>query len=53
MSITRSTPRPIYVVRLRPEPNIEDPVRMLRRVLKDLLRLYGMRCLQIDEEKKP
>jgi hypothetical protein len=48
-----TTPQPIYVVRLRAEPDIEDPIRMLRHALKDLLRLYGMRCLQIDEEKKP
>jgi hypothetical protein len=36
--------RPVYVLRLRPEPGI-DGARALRFALKRLLRDYGMRCL--------
>jgi hypothetical protein len=42
--------RPIYVIRLRPNPGV-DAIRALRRALKILLRGFGMRCLSIDEEK--
>jgi hypothetical protein len=47
---TRSPARPIYVIRLRPNPGV-DAIRALRRALKILLRSCGMRTLSIDEEK--
>jgi hypothetical protein len=33
--------RIIYVVSLRPEPGVEDPVRALRAALRTLLRRLG------------
>jgi hypothetical protein len=50
--IVRSTPRPIFILRIRPEPHVDDPVRALRHALKKLLRAYGIRVLKIDQEKK-
>jgi hypothetical protein len=44
--------QPIYVLRLRPEPHVVDPIRALRHALKELLRIHGIRALQIDQEKK-
>jgi hypothetical protein len=40
--------RPIFVMTLRPEPGV-DPINALRRVLKVLLRGYGMRCTSVDQ----
>jgi hypothetical protein len=45
-----SDSRPIFVLRLRPDPNV-DPVRALRAVLKSLLRTYGMKCIAVEEEE--
>jgi hypothetical protein len=42
--------RPVFVLRLRPEKNI-DPIRALRNVLKRLLRNHGMRAVSVEEEK--
>jgi len=39
------TERPIFIVHLRPEPGVDDPIRALRLLLKTALRRYGMRCL--------
>jgi hypothetical protein len=44
-----SADRPTFVLRLRPEPNV-DAVHALRAVLKSLLRQHGMRCLAVSEE---
>jgi hypothetical protein len=41
--------RPQYLLRLRPEPHITDPVRALRLALKLLLRRCGLRALSIEE----
>jgi hypothetical protein len=43
--------RPIFVMRIRPEKNIADPLNALRRGLKNLLRQFGLRCLSIEEER--
>jgi hypothetical protein len=43
--------RPIFIIRLRPEPGV-DPIRNLRHALKHLLRAYGMRAIAIDVELK-
>jgi hypothetical protein len=44
----RPEARPTYLVRLRPEPNV-DPVRALRAALKHLLRRHGLRCISARE----
>jgi hypothetical protein len=41
--------RPIYTLRLRPEPDV-DAIHALRAVLKSLLRRHGLRCLAVSEE---
>jgi hypothetical protein len=41
--------RPQYVLRLRPEPHVDDPIRALRAGLKLLLRRCGLRALSIEE----
>jgi hypothetical protein len=45
-----TTKRPVFVLRLRPEPRVTDPVRALRSALKRLLRSYGLRCVDIRED---
>ena len=42
-------PRPIFVIKLRPEPGV-DGVRALRRALKVLLRRFRLRCTDIRQE---
>ena len=44
-------PRDVYVLYLRPEPNV-DGIRALRRGLKLLLRLCGLRCVSITTKKE-
>jgi hypothetical protein len=47
---TVSTPSRIsYVVTLRPEPCCVDSTRALRRVLKVLLRRFGLRSVECSE----
>jgi hypothetical protein len=46
---TPTNRRPIYTVRLRPEPNV-DAVRMLRQALKVLLRRFHLRAIEVKEE---
>jgi hypothetical protein len=43
--------RPVFILRLRPEKNI-DPLRALRWVLKHMLRQHGMQCISCVEEGK-
>jgi hypothetical protein len=45
--------RPIFVLKLRPEPQVTDAVKTLRAALKTLLRRFGLRCIAIDEERQP
>jgi hypothetical protein len=42
--------RPVFVVRLQPLPDVET-VKGLRWILKISLRQFGMRCLDIREER--
>ena len=42
--------RPIYTVRLRPQPGI-DPIRALRAALKVLLRRFGLRAIEVREDR--
>jgi hypothetical protein len=41
--------RPQYLIRLRPEPHVDNPVRALRLALKTLLRRFGSRCVSAEE----
>ena len=41
--------RPSYVVILRPEKQVGDPVRQLRHALKVLLRRFGFRTVSVRE----
>lgn len=43
--------RPVIVLRLRPEPGVEDIPRVLRQALKLLLRKCRLRCVGMREEK--
>jgi hypothetical protein len=43
--------RPVYVLRLRPEPG-SDHVRAMRALLKLLLRVFRMRCIAITTEDR-
>ena len=45
----QATARPIYTVRLRPQPGV-DAVRALRAALKVLLRRFGLRAIEVKEE---
>jgi hypothetical protein len=44
------SPGPVFVLTLQPLPGV-DPIKSLRRVLKALLRAYGMRCVDLREER--
>jgi len=39
----------VYVLRLRAPPQLDDPTRHLRWILKRLLRQHGFRCEGIEE----
>jgi len=41
--------RPTYVLIVRPERNVADPVRALRALLKVSLRRFGLRCVSAHE----
>jgi hypothetical protein len=43
--------RPIYTLRLRPEPHIINPIHALRGALKVLLRRFGLRCVSAEQEE--
>lgn len=48
-----SQDRPVYVIRVRPEPGV-DATRALRHFLKRALRSYGLRCVApLDVEGAP
>jgi hypothetical protein len=49
--VTIAKTRPVFVLKLRPEPHVTDSIKALRFVLKRLLRQYGMRCVDIREEQ--
>jgi hypothetical protein len=40
-----------YLVRLRPEPHVINPIRALRSCLKSALRRYGLRCVGVREDR--
>ena len=43
--MTRDPPR--FVLVLRPQPTVGDPICALRQALKVLLRTFGLRCISI------
>jgi hypothetical protein len=47
--MTAPQKRPQYLLRLRPEPHVDNPVRALRLALKVLLRRFGLRATSIEE----
>jgi len=40
----------IYVLRLRAQKSVTDPIRALRRLLKYALRACGLRAISVEEE---
>ena len=42
---------PTYVIRLRPNPRI-DAIRALRGALKILLRRFGLKAIEVKEERQ-
>jgi hypothetical protein len=47
--MTTAKARPIFVLKLRPEPQVVDPIKALRFALKTLLRRHGLKCLTVYE----
>lgn len=47
--------KPEFYLTLTPTPDPSDPtgLRRLRRALKALLRLYGLRCVEVSERAEP
>jgi hypothetical protein len=41
--------RPVFVLRLRAEPGVANPVLALRALLKTALRRFGLRCVSCVE----
>ena len=50
--MTVHVPRPVYMIRLRPEPHV-DGIRALRATLKILGRRFGLKALEVREENPP
>jgi hypothetical protein len=48
--MTTTKTRPIFVLKLRPEPQVVDPVKALRAALKALLRRHGLKCITAYED---
>jgi hypothetical protein len=49
-AMTAREQRPIFIIRLRADSGVADPVRALRQALKVLLRRFGLRCVDVREE---
>jgi hypothetical protein len=45
--MSAASEREMFVITLRAERNVPDPIRSLRALLKATLRRYGMRCIDI------
>jgi hypothetical protein len=41
--------RPVFVLRVRAEPHVEG-IRALRWLLKTMLRRFGLRCIEANQE---
>jgi hypothetical protein len=46
------TPRPTYIVHLRPEPYCRDSIKALRQLLKRALRDWGLKCVGLSGTDK-
>jgi hypothetical protein len=44
--------RAVFVLRVRPEPDVDDSVRTFRAVLKSRLRRHGLRCLSARRDNE-
>jgi hypothetical protein len=42
--------RPVFIVQLRPEPRVTEPVRALKAALKLLLRRCGLKAISVEEK---
>jgi hypothetical protein len=40
----------VFIIKVRPVPGV-DPIKALRRLLKALLRQYGLKCTQVSEQE--
>jgi hypothetical protein len=49
----RHEPRPTFRIELRAEPHVADTIKALRRALKYLLRVCGLRAVSIDVHEIP
>jgi hypothetical protein len=49
MSMKPAAERPIYIIHLRPEPGVTDPIRVLRALLKVAWRNFHMRAISVRE----
>jgi len=49
MSNQPASERPVFIVRLRPLPDV-DPIYSLRQALKSALRQHGLQALSCEEE---
>ena len=45
----RAPPGRVFVLHLRAPPEMEDPIRQLRWLMKRLLRAYKFKCVSISE----
>ena len=48
-----SEPRPVFVITLRAEKHITDPIRAMRQLLKIALRRVGLRCISVEQVSQP
>jgi 1-acyl-sn-glycerol-3-phosphate acyltransferase len=44
--------RPTFTVVLRPEADVDDPIRALRALLETALRKFGLRAIEAHEDKE-
>jgi hypothetical protein len=44
--------RVVFILYLRPEADVENPLRNLRAALKTLLRRFGLRAVDLREERE-
>jgi hypothetical protein len=42
-----------FTLILQPEKHCDDPVRMLRQLLKVALRRFGFKCIAVAEGRRP
>jgi hypothetical protein len=53
MTDAPASERPTFLLRLRAEPHVANPVRALRSLLKIALRKFGLRCLSAEPVTAP